>query len=141
MIKQRKVKDKNCHAKTYTMLNPDGEEVTFTNMKAFCKDSDLGVDSLGKVYRGEQREHKGWKSTGVGIVFTFNEEKPKTKAKYYEFYNPQGERVKFTGMRKFCKENNLPYQKMFQVDKRVIPECQGWKKYDANDYFKVVMRA
>lgn len=37
-------------AKTYTMTNPKGERVSFTNMQEFCRDNGLSPQNLGKVY-------------------------------------------------------------------------------------------
>lgn len=46
--------------KTYTLLNPDGELVTFTNMKKFCIDNNLSNSKLCLVAKGIRNSHKGW---------------------------------------------------------------------------------
>lgn len=46
--------------KTYTMINPYGELVTFTNMKLFCKKNNLSNSKLCLVASGKRRSHKGW---------------------------------------------------------------------------------
>lgn len=48
------------HQKTYTMKNPFGEIVTFTNMKEFCKENELCNSKLCLVASGKRRNHKGW---------------------------------------------------------------------------------
>jgi hypothetical protein len=47
-------------AKTYTMVNPEGEVVTFYNMHKMCRE--LGLDSslMAKVYFGKMKTYKGW---------------------------------------------------------------------------------
>jgi group I intron endonuclease len=46
--------------KTFTLLNPDGEFVTFTNMKRFCMENDLSNSKLCLVASGKRKTHKGW---------------------------------------------------------------------------------
>jgi len=46
--------------KTYTLLNPNGELVTFTNMKNFCKENNLSNSKLCLVASGKRRSHRGW---------------------------------------------------------------------------------
>jgi group I intron endonuclease len=47
-------------AKTYTLRNPEGEIVTFTNMQAFCMDRDLQPSGLCNVAKGKWPSYKGW---------------------------------------------------------------------------------
>lgn len=46
--------------KTYTLINPDGKEITFTNMREFCKQNDLSNSKLCLVASGKRSSHKGW---------------------------------------------------------------------------------
>jgi group I intron endonuclease len=46
--------------KTYTMISPNGEVVTFTNMKLFCLENNLSNSKLCLVASGKRRSHKGW---------------------------------------------------------------------------------
>jgi group I intron endonuclease len=46
--------------KTYTLLNPEGILVTFTNMKLFCKENNLCNSKLCLVANGKRKTHKGW---------------------------------------------------------------------------------
>lgn len=46
--------------KTFTLLNPDGELVTFTNMKKFCIENNLSNSKLCLVAKGIRNTHKGW---------------------------------------------------------------------------------
>lgn len=47
-------------AKTYTLLSPDGEQVTFTNMQSFCSEKGLHPSGLCKVASGKWPSYKGW---------------------------------------------------------------------------------
>jgi group I intron endonuclease len=49
--------------KTYTMINPSGDIVTFTNMKLFCLENNLCNSKLCLVASGKRRSHKGWTSS------------------------------------------------------------------------------
>lgn len=46
--------------KTFTLVNPDGELVTFTNMKKFCDENLLSNSKLCLVAKGIRNTHKGW---------------------------------------------------------------------------------
>ena len=50
------------HQKTYTMVNPSGEEVTFTNMSRFCIENKLIKTGLHRVYTGGRPAHRGWRA-------------------------------------------------------------------------------
>ena len=47
--------------KTYTLTNPNGELITFTNMKKFCKENKLSNAHLCDVASGKRNSHRGWK--------------------------------------------------------------------------------
>lgn len=49
------------HQKTYTLLSPDGNLVTFTNMSKFCKENGLSDSKLCLVASGKRNNHRGWK--------------------------------------------------------------------------------
>jgi group I intron endonuclease len=46
--------------KTYTLLDPEGNSVTFTNMKKFCIENNLCNSKLCLVASGKRKTHKGW---------------------------------------------------------------------------------
>lgn len=48
-------------AKTYTMICPTGESVTFTNMKEFCKLHSLSESKMNQVANGKRTSYKEWK--------------------------------------------------------------------------------
>lgn len=46
--------------KTYTLIDPFGNKVTFTNMKKFCRENNLSNSKLCLVASGKRRSHLGW---------------------------------------------------------------------------------
>jgi group I intron endonuclease len=48
------------HQKEYTLLNPDGEIITFINMAKFCRENNLLNSKLCLVASGKIKCHKGW---------------------------------------------------------------------------------
>ena len=49
------------HAKTYSMINPNGERVTINNMEMFCKENNLNSGGMTQAYLNDKK-YKGWKS-------------------------------------------------------------------------------
>jgi group I intron endonuclease len=46
--------------KEYTLLNPEGEIITFINMAKFCRENNLSNAKLCLVASGKRKSHKGW---------------------------------------------------------------------------------
>lgn len=46
--------------KTFTLKSPDGDIITFTNMKKFCEENGLSNSKLCLVASGKRSSHKGW---------------------------------------------------------------------------------
>lgn len=44
----------------------------------------------------------------------------------YEFINPLGNKITINDLPKFCKENNLDYQRMLKVDRGESKHCSGY---------------
>lgn len=51
------------HAKTYTFISPNGEIISVTNLKKFCRETpgNLQSNHMCKVHSGKLPHHKGWK--------------------------------------------------------------------------------
>lgn len=49
-------------AKSYVFCNPEGERVEVFNLSKFCKENNLNLNSMSKVYKGWRnfKSHKGW---------------------------------------------------------------------------------
>jgi group I intron endonuclease len=52
-------------AKTYVLLDPDGNEVTITNMRRFCMAHDLWASSMCELCTGKIAVYKGWRLVKV----------------------------------------------------------------------------
>ena len=62
----KKIKKSMCimgekHSKEYTMLSPNNELITFTNLAKFARDNNLNQQSLKQVAMGRLKSNKGWK--------------------------------------------------------------------------------
>jgi len=51
----------NAHTKTFTFLSPEGELVTFTNMRKFCREHGLNRGNMQSVAVGRVKSCKGWR--------------------------------------------------------------------------------
>jgi group I intron endonuclease len=58
--KETKTKISKNQEKTFSLLAPNGEVITFTNMKLFCIENNLDDGSLNKVFHGIRKKHKGY---------------------------------------------------------------------------------
>jgi len=59
--KETRAKISKNQEKTFSLLAPNGEIVTFTNMKLFCIKNNLDDGSLNKVFHGKRKKHKGYR--------------------------------------------------------------------------------
>lgn len=57
-----KVKEnlRKIHSKTWIFLDPTGMLVTIINLHKFCEENKISVKGLTNVFKGKQKEHKGW---------------------------------------------------------------------------------
>lgn len=46
--------------KTYTVISPSGERVTFTGLNKFARDNGIYPSPLKEVIDGKRKQHKGW---------------------------------------------------------------------------------
>lgn len=55
--------DNSIHSfgKTCTLMSPDGELVTFTGIKKFCRENNLDQSAISKVLNGKANHHKKWR--------------------------------------------------------------------------------
>ncbi len=47
--------------KTYEFITPEGICVIVKNLRIFCEENKLTYSSMGKLYRGELKQHKGYR--------------------------------------------------------------------------------
>lgn len=48
-------------ANTYVVINPSGEEITFTNINKFAKEHGLDVGNFSRMLSGKRKHCNGWK--------------------------------------------------------------------------------
>lgn len=49
------------NSKIWSFLTPEGTIFRFKNLESFCRDRGLNPVCMGRVHKGEQRQHKGWR--------------------------------------------------------------------------------
>jgi predicted RNA-binding protein with RPS1 domain len=47
-------------SKTWNFIDPNGNKLTIKNLTKFCQENYLGISSMTRVAKGEQKSHKGW---------------------------------------------------------------------------------
>lgn len=55
----------------------------------------------------------------------------KSRAKCYKFISPQGEFVTAYGLAKFARKMNLDASALCKVQKGILSQHKGWRKYDS----------
>lgn len=48
-------------AKTYTVVDPEGNVITLTNLRAFCRERDLKFPGMLNMIKGRRSQYKGWR--------------------------------------------------------------------------------
>jgi hypothetical protein len=61
MPEEHKKKIGNSHAKTYQLLNPNGELVTINNLLQFCSDNNMDRSGFYKLLNGTYKQNNGWR--------------------------------------------------------------------------------
>ena len=101
-------------------IAPDGAcYENIVNLNAFCREHCLNCSCMGKLARGIQSQHKGWKSLT-------SHEKPQKV--WSGFIAPDGTRYEnIVGLRAFCQEHGLSYSHMREVYQGKHFQHKGWK--------------
>jgi hypothetical protein len=108
-------------AKEYFFYNPLGELIKIYNLKKFCKLNNLEYHSMISVLLDRSPEHKGWKK---------NLERKNKCYKELILINPEGVEIKITNLKKFCRENKLTYQNMWEMCKGKFEHYKKWRLKD-----------
>ncbi|MFQ5857558.1 MAG: GIY-YIG nuclease family protein [Anaerolineae bacterium] len=112
-------------------IDPDGNEVTITNLYDFCRQHGLDFPSMHRLAtgRGKLRSYKGWTHR--------NSPRQRNYVKTYDgFIDPDGRPVgPITNLAAFCREHGLDNTHMVAVAKGRIYSHRGWT-YD-NDRQKL----
>jgi len=103
-------------------IDPDGNEVTITNLHRFCRQYGLDFPSMHRLAKGESKlkSYKGWTHK--------NSVRQRDYVKTYNgFIDPDGHPVgPITNLAAFCRDHSLDNTHMVAVVKGRICSHQGW---------------
>ena len=105
--------------KTYRFIDPNGKEVTITNLKRFCEENNLNDGLMHSVYNKRRISHKGW---------TVNNGKQYNPRKLIEctlYHSDEGE-THVTNLWQFCIDKNLTFQNLYKVVRKERLTHKGW---------------
>jgi group I intron endonuclease len=111
------------HAQVWEgFVDPSGNEVTITNLQAFCRQHGLDHSSMIRLARGNTKlkSHKGWTHR--------NSRRQREYMKTYNgFIDPDGKPVgPITNLAAFCRERGLDNTHMVAVAHGRICSHRGW---------------
>ena len=118
--------------KHYSIVDPDGNLVSFTGVSDFVANNNLSMSSFYKLIHGEIYQHKGWTLPGTNkqeMLEKTRDNRARPFAKTYEMVAPNGEKIIIHNMKKFCEKNQLCKSSMLRVHKGQYKQHKGWKRY------------
>lgn len=133
--KERVQKSVEGHIKTYCLISPCGEQVIITNLREFCKDTNLSDSHLRSVAVGTRSQHKGWKSIipakkkvrkEISEAGRNNISESRAK-KTYTLISPEGDITHINNLKNFCKNNNLNNSNLYRVVNGKSKSHKGWR--------------
>ncbi len=101
-------------SKTATLISPEGEEVTFTNIRGFARQNGLDQSGLGNVVNGKAKSSQGWTRVDNPV-------------KKHRLISPQGEEFTFTNIAEFARQNGLDRSNLTNVINGKAKSSKGWK--------------
>ena len=107
--------------KIYSFITPLDIPIQIENLSKFCRDNDLNYQAMAHVHSGIQHSHKGWYKTV----------KP-SEPKNYLFFNPQGVPSVTKNLSGFCRDNDLNYHAMLELNNGKRKSHKGWYKTAEN---------
>jgi hypothetical protein len=103
-------------------VDPNGNEITISNLNKFCRINDLDLSSMIRLSQGRSKlkSHKGW--THRQSV----RKRPNIKT-YDGFIDPEGRAIgPITNLAAFCREHGLEKTHMVAVANGRLISHQGW---------------
>ncbi len=121
----------NAFAQTWEgFIDPEGNEVTITNLYEFCRENDLDWPSMHRLARGKSKlkSYKGWTHK--------NSIRQREYVKTYDgFIDPEGNRVgPITNLAAFCRECGLDNTHMVAVAHGRLYSHRGWTCDNGREY-------
>lgn len=113
----------NTHARVWEgFIDPDGNEVTITNLHEFCRANGLDNSSMLRLASGKSKlkSYKGWTHR--------NSPRQREYVKTYDgFVDPEGRPAgSITNLAAFCREHGLDKTHMVALSKGRVYSYKGW---------------
>jgi group I intron endonuclease len=109
----------------YEFINQNGEIAKGKNLTKFCRENNLNRRHMIEVINGKALSHKGWKLLTTEKVG--HEYRTEKQAKIFKIISPNDEIVVAKNIRKFCRDNNLNYEKIRMVLNGKRKSYKGWR--------------
>ena len=112
-------------AKTYTLVSPNNEITSVTNLSSFCKAYSLSESAIRHLVADRTVEHKGWRN-----AHSTKEMYAKKLSKVSFFVSPSGQLVKVFNIKRFAQHLNVSQASLNHVanSKPSYNACCGWRK-------------
>ena len=120
-IKEAKINEN--FKKTYSLLNPKKEIITFTGICEFCRSNGLFFNNVRSLLTGKINSYNGWERATTELEKPFINYKSKIS-----LTNPSGEVISRESKRAFCSEFSLDRAAIGRVLSGKSRSYKGWKK-------------
>jgi len=97
-----------------TIVSPCGNTYQVSNLREFAREHNLTHNILGRVLRGQEVQHKGWKLLSTSTV-------------YPDVISSEGITYKITNLSDFACTHNLTPQTLSKLLNGNIMQLKGWK--------------
>ncbi len=106
-------------SRTIVLNDPRGQDVTVTNIRAFCREHGLDNRAICRVIKGEHASHQGWSLAGVT-------DKHRRNHGAYTVYSEDGVRHDIVNLSAWCREQGLAWHAMRSMVQGKTAESQGY---------------
>jgi hypothetical protein len=106
-IKEFREQQRKKFCKTYTFINPNGNEVIVNDLQTFCKKNNLCSSTMNELSKGKYIQHRGWSLVGPKKVKELQEQSWEDRYEDKIFYDPSGKQIIINCFSTFARKNNL----------------------------------
>jgi hypothetical protein len=106
-IKEFREQQRKKFCKTYTFINPNGNEVIVNDLQTFCKENNLCSSTMNELSKGKYIQHRGWSLVGPKKVKELQEQSWEDRYEDKIFYDPSGNQITINCFSTFARKNNL----------------------------------
>lgn len=97
-----------------TIISPCGGTYQVSNLREFAREHNLTHTILGRVLRGQEVQHKGWKLLDTHIT-------------YHVVISPEGITYKITNLSEFASTHNVTPPTLSKLLNGSITQLKGWR--------------